>query len=587
MATARIYFNWMNLSNVLYRYDAYIWLCDSPDRSHGPAEPKCPEQEEAISDLFLACLASAFSFSLVAGTLLDYVGPKITGILGQLIGAIAWLMLSFASERHNTLLAGFVFVGLGSDTGFLPSLPIANLFPGNEGLVVAFLGAAKSISFAVPVFMDMAAKNEPALSWDQLCLWYMGFGPLLCCCVATLLFPVKSYLPWNEFAMDLSDDDLPVELVNATEYSPPQHRLSIKAFANQTRRLSITAASHHSGGHHSGHRRSAVDSVVSFSSFHKGLATDVDWEQRKGVLLDTCNTKTSELNTEEGGGEAVTTTATTATSITVPQLCVGECDGQVAGADANTLHADQDDNDDEYGLKSTAPITSAAGTASADVGAVVTSTFRQQYLSIFNVGITIYAIFRALMYAFFTTSMEHLVGHNPKQVAGTISPLSFIPCLVIGKMVDWWGIMVVMCVLNSCITVAYGFSMVSMAGVEAAGYVAIVLYTAYVSFYSSQLYCYVSDTFEARHFGKFVGITSMVAGLCGLLKKPLGQLARDTFNNNYYYPAIIMLGICGINFGILIFLIFKKRRNPHPFWPKKQQDPAKTVSESPAEAKTA
>eukprot|EP00922_Rhytidocystis_sp_ex-Travisia-forbesii_P010120 GHVS01014842.1.p1 GENE.GHVS01014842.1~~GHVS01014842.1.p1 ORF type:complete len:626 (+),score=84.50 GHVS01014842.1:245-1879(+) len=540
-------------------------------------EAKCADQEEAISDLFLACLASAFSFSLVAGTLLDYIGPKATGVLGQLIGACAWLMLSFASENNNTYLAGFVFVGLGSDTGFLPSLPIANLFPGNEGLVVALLGAAKSISFAVAIFMEMGAKQTPSLTWQQVCLWYMGCGPLLCACIAAFLFPLKSYLPWNEFAAGMDETELPGVLTHLDHCAPPPQSFSMNSFAIQARRPSMVSV--HST---TTRRRSVADSVVSRNSSYKCFPTEAgggggggDCKAEGGGSGGGLNSEFVDISltkqpTGGGGGEGA----------------ANESDGKMltsVSAIANETKAIVvSDELDEYGLHSddTKPVHSPT-----DSGGVITSSFRSQYLSMFNMGITVYAIFRAVMYAFFTTSMEHLVGINAKELAGIISPLSFLPCLVVGKMVDWWGIMVVMFVLNGCITIAYGFSMVNMAGVEAFGYMAVILYTSYVSFYSSQLYCYVSDTFESRHFGKFVGITSMVAGLCGLLKKPLGQLARGAFHDNYYYPCIIMLGFCAINFAILVYLYIKKRRNPHPFWPKKKPTAKLMSSDTSAEVK--
>lgn len=136
---------------------------------------------------------------------------------------------------------------------------------------------------------------------------------------------------------------------------------------------------------------------------------------------------------------------------------------------------------------------------------------------------------------------------------------------VLGKVVDSFGIMPVLLVLNSFITLAYGFSMIGSLG---AAYLSAVLYICYVSFYSSQSYCYVSDTFSANHFGKLVGIIHMIAGFLSLLKIPMQTLVVHVFDSKYLYPCLIMLGFCAANFVILGWLVYLKRKNPHPFWPK-------------------
>lgn len=140
--TARIYFAWPNLSNLLFRSEAYIWLCDDelaaglPDLrlpENGGKRYACEEQNSVVGSMFVTCLAFAFSFSLAAGLLLDYLGPRVTAIVGQLFNGAAWLLLAFASEECPTYYAAFIFMGIGSDIGYLPLLSAANLFPGHEG----------------------------------------------------------------------------------------------------------------------------------------------------------------------------------------------------------------------------------------------------------------------------------------------------------------------------------------------------------------------------------------------------------------------------------------------------------------------
>lgn len=142
--TARVYFAWPNLSNLLFRANAYSWLCDQylaegkPDMRepvHGGKRYICEDQNSAVGNIFVTCLAFAFSFSLAAGLLLDYLGPRITAAIGQLMNALAWVLLAFGSESVQTYIAAFIFMGIGSDIGYLPLLSSANLFPGHEGYV--------------------------------------------------------------------------------------------------------------------------------------------------------------------------------------------------------------------------------------------------------------------------------------------------------------------------------------------------------------------------------------------------------------------------------------------------------------------
>lgn len=131
--------------------------------------------------------------------------------------------------------------------------------------------------------------------------------------------------------------------------------------------------------------------------------------------------------------------------------------------------------------------------------------------------------------------------------------------------------------LNSCISLAYGLSMIPTV---ATAYVSALLYTCYVSFYSSQSYCFVSDTFSARHFGKIVGTIHLIAGFLSLLKIPMQNMVVNVFHSVYYYPCLIMLALCAFNFAVLLVLLWRKRKDPHPFWPAAARELARREAEA-------
>lgn len=555
--TARVYFAWPNLSNLLFRSDAYSWLCDqylaegNPDMRdpvHGGKRYICEAQNSAVGNIFVTCLAFAFSFSLAAGLLLDYLGPRITAAIGQLMNALAWVLLAFGSESTQTYIAAFIFMGIGSDIGYLPLLSSANLFPGHEGLIVAILGASKSASFAVPTILDKIGVANPGIGLREVCLGYALVGPGLCFIVSLFLVPYKHFKPWNEFT----------EMEQGGDYHHPIQRVN-DSFA------SIEAHAWRD----------------SFSSFHEGQWPLYAHDGHSGATSSEPGRKNKNVldvprqGATKGQGKKTRS----------------ECGG------ADEEKRTQDDKQNKSGISP--PIVSqteevpaiyqatrmsvATGAGNAETLDQLAAereekpaSFIKQFTSPYAICIVVYSIIKAIMYAFFTTAAENLLGKEVNDFMGAALPFSLFPCIVIGKVVDMVGIMPILFFLNTCITLAYGFSMIPALPTA---YFSALLYICYVSFYSSQSYCFVSDTFSSSHFGKIVGTIHLLAGFLSLLKIPMQKLVVEVFHSVYYYPCLIMLVLCGINFLVLLLLWCKKRADPHPFWPQAARDMAKLEAE--------
>lgn len=56
--------------------------------------------------------------------------------------------------------------------------------------------------------------------------------------------------------------------------------------------------------------------------------------------------------------------------------------------------------------------------------------FWRQFFSKYSFGIVIYSVLKAIMYAFFTTGGENLLGKQVNDFMGAALPFSCIPCLV-------------------------------------------------------------------------------------------------------------------------------------------------------------
>ncbi|CBZ55532.1 conserved hypothetical protein [Neospora caninum Liverpool] len=209
------YINWTPLADVLFKAGAFEWLCGgvstSPDFPLiGDGMAKCEDQEAEVNRLFTVTAASHFFFSFIGGSLLDFIGPKATAIVGLLFGITGWILLGVANEHLPTYIPGCLFMGAGLDTTYFPLLSGANLFPGHVATVKAVLGAALSFSFLVPIairsvyFRSGGAIHHRLLffSFAGACL---GFSLL----IALFIVPRRPWrAPYKPFGQRLRDQPL-------------------------------------------------------------------------------------------------------------------------------------------------------------------------------------------------------------------------------------------------------------------------------------------------------------------------------------------------------------------------------------------
>ncbi|KAF8819397.1 transporter, major facilitator family protein [Cardiosporidium cionae] len=185
-------------------YRAYEWLCVGQEKVTG-ARYLCESQDSAVQRLFQIAIPSHFLTSAVAGTLIDTVGPKYTACFGQLLNLSSWILLSFASSSFNVYVFAFILMGAGADTGFLPTLHVANLFEGSSGLVVALMGAAASSSFAVPTVLDLIHSGGN-ISFQYIC-WGYAVIIVIAIFYAALFIPKQVFQPLENLNVVSSDQD--------------------------------------------------------------------------------------------------------------------------------------------------------------------------------------------------------------------------------------------------------------------------------------------------------------------------------------------------------------------------------------------
>ncbi|SBS80047.1 transporter, putative [Plasmodium ovale curtisi] len=221
-----IFFNWISLSDFFYHGDVYIdqcsdWTSDSPDRSHYERSSnetyRCVEQDKKVQALYPIILCSNFIMSAVSGTFFDYFGPKVTALIGHAFNIIAWVLIGLqggeinSSRRSNgssTIILGAVFLGLSCDSAYIPILSLIYLFPNNHTVYTVILGCCASLSFAMPIFLDLFSQNSDALSFQLICYLY---------CFTILVpffFILMVFLPWKHISKP--NDDAEIEPSNNT-----------------------------------------------------------------------------------------------------------------------------------------------------------------------------------------------------------------------------------------------------------------------------------------------------------------------------------------------------------------------------------
>ena len=200
--TGCVYFGWAPLSAMLLRAEVFSFKCDVDEKGSFIDDQRkfgnnyiCDKQDASVQSLFVITLATHCTMSALAGAMMDTLGPKITSMIGQCFHIIAWSLIStLTAESNARVYLGFIFMGLGADTAFLPTLLITRLFPGAAATVITLIGSASSASFAIPLILNSYLTSNGISG----CWWYVGFGPCLFLLVAALSMPLTAYAVFEE-----------------------------------------------------------------------------------------------------------------------------------------------------------------------------------------------------------------------------------------------------------------------------------------------------------------------------------------------------------------------------------------------------
>ena len=150
-------FGFAALKPVLVAQGVYSEVCDI-----NTLNEVCIEQDLKLNKMFTMAAVVTNATALIVGSILDNFGPKITGIIGSFVIAIAAFLLSQGASItiFDAYLIGYVTLAFGGPFVFISCFQLANSFPGNSGLILALLTGCFDTSSALFLFYRIVFQNN-------------------------------------------------------------------------------------------------------------------------------------------------------------------------------------------------------------------------------------------------------------------------------------------------------------------------------------------------------------------------------------------------------------------------------------------
>ncbi|ANQ05943.1 Uncharacterized protein PCOAH_00003080 [Plasmodium coatneyi] len=497
--SACIYFDWSAIRNLLLSVGKYKNLNVSVY-----ADITLSPQYKRINSLYPMTLAIHFTMSVFCGFLYDHIGPKFTAAIGQMCNIICWILLSIDSTTVDTTLLAFIFLGLGADTAFIPVLTISNLYPDASTFILTVVGAAASLSYAVPATLNIICRKYPSTSFTYICYGYIFLVLVPCLLVATFLLPLKPfkgldyYIKQDQSAKGAAEGDV--------------HR-DTKMVPSQT--------------------NDEVD--VEMQPFD---AEQI--EASKGRSGNESNTSSTRGNTPNSGKESRGKNTT-----------VSSGKGMSSKAGGNTIHGahEEEETNSSKGLIE----------EGSDFHKKSIALFFKVLLSYPSICIIVYFIIFNISTVFYGMVTDTYFSYDRSiiRVINVLMPISCIPCIIFGRFINKYGAAIIIILMNACSALMHLTALIKH---RAAGLVSAFLYMCVTSIYTSQIYCFIQNSFPSVVFGKLLGFASLCGGLFSLLCENLYDqiVSKDGESIDPTNVVLLLVIVFIVMFLPLTILYFRK-----------------------------
>ncbi|CRH03097.1 novel putative transporter 1, putative [Plasmodium relictum] len=437
--SACIYFDWSAVRNLLLKARKYEYL--NVDQY---SDITLTPQYKRINNLLPMTIAIHFTTSVFCGFLFDHIGPKFTAILGQLFNIICWILLSIESTTVDTTLIGFIFLGLGADTAFIPILTVANLYPDASTFILTVVGAAASLSFAVPATLNIIYNNISNISFSYICYGYIFVILVPCLLVAIFLLPLK---PFKGLDYYLEKDNEKVQ--NLKDDAVIKH--------NNINEIEL----------------GYIESLDKMNKEHSGSQSIYEMEND----FEKMKNKTNNISNES--------TMNSSKSIMESK---------------------------DFHMKS---IKLFFRILVSYPGVCVIS-----YFVLFNISCVFYGMVNETYFSYDRSIIN---------IINILLPASSIPCIIFGRFVNKYGAALIILIMNAFSALMHLTALIKH---KLAGLISVFLYMCVTSMYTSQIYCFIQNSFPSIVFGKLLGFASLCGGTFSLICNNLYDSAINQNNSN-------------------------------------------------------
>lgn len=102
----------------------------------------------------------------------------------------------------------------------------------------------------------------------------------------------------------------------------------------------------------------------------------------------------------------------------------------------------------------------------------------------------------------------------------------------------------------------------------AAQYFSVIFFFVYISIFTTQMYVFVETTFDSAHFGKLIGVASLVGGLLSLVSNVLyGDITVGLLAGNTKPVVVSLIVVQVLMYPVLIAMMTRKKKKA-----KKEQE---------------
>ncbi|EDO15136.1 hypothetical protein Kpol_413p11 [Vanderwaltozyma polyspora DSM 70294] len=192
-----IIFGFAALKPVLIKEGIYSELCkDDLMWSSEISSVPCTKQDLKLNNMFAVAATITNIIALPVGWILDYCGPRLSGIFGALfiaLGGCNFIFDSSIGQYYDPYFVGFILLAVGGPFVFISCFHLSNIFPSRAGTIMALItGTFDSSSALFLIYRKMYERSNYSFGLQRFFKIYMIVPVFILIC-QIFIMPRDSY----------------------------------------------------------------------------------------------------------------------------------------------------------------------------------------------------------------------------------------------------------------------------------------------------------------------------------------------------------------------------------------------------------